>query len=180
MSKRRTLVLDTSAFIAGFDPYTVKDDLYSGPAVGRELAERSLFKIRFDAAVDRGVLKVCEPSSRYVSMVKKFSIEIGDILFLSDADMQVLALAMQLKDDGYTPTIVTDDYAIQNVAERIKVNYVPLITFGIRFYLQWLLYCPACRKNYPSDYRLRTCEICGTQLKRKPLTKKPVAKDDER
>ncbi len=180
MSKRRTLVLDTSAFIAGFDPYTVKDDLYSVPAVGQELAERSLFRLRFYAAVDRGALKVCEPRSHYVRMIKESSKEIGDMLFLSKADMQVLALAMQLKDGGGAPTIVTDDYAIQNVAEKIKVDYVPLVTFGIRFHLQWLLYCPACRKNYPSDYRLGACQICGTQLKRKPLTKKPVVKDDER
>jgi len=176
MSKRRTIVLDTSAFIAGFDPSMVEDELYSVPEVGRELAEKSMPKLRFDAAAERGALIIRKPNSNYVKMVRESSKEIGDMLFLSEADIQLLALAMQLKDDGCTPTIVTDDYSIQNVAGKIGVDYVPLTTFGIRYYLHWLLYCPACRKNYPSDYGFARCEICGAQLKRKPLARTPVRK----
>jgi UPF0271 protein len=174
MSDRRTIVLDTSAFIAGFDPSAVNDDLYSVPAVREELSRRSLSKLRFDAAVDGGRLKVQEPSSHYLNMVKKSSKEVGDMRFLSEADMQILALTMQLKENGYKPTIVTDDYSIQNVAIKIKVDFASLATFGIRSYLHWQLYCPACRRRYPADYKFDKCEICGTRLKRKPLNKRPV------
>jgi len=175
--KSKIIILDTSAFIAGFDPFAVEEDLYSVPAVGEELTRNSLPKLRFDAAADRGRLRVQHPNSHYMRLAEQSSKEIGDLLFLSEADMQILALAAQLKDDGHSPTIVTDDYSIQNVARRIDVDFAPLLTFGIRFYQRWLLYCPACRRKYPSDHRSDRCEICGTRLKRRPLSKRPIAKD---
>lgn len=39
--------------------------------------------------------------------------------YLSKADLQVLALAMELKRRGLRPLIVTDDYSIQNVTNKI-------------------------------------------------------------
>jgi len=179
MSKKRIIMLDASAFIAGFDPFSVDDNFYSVPSVGRELVNGSLPRLRFDAAMERGKLKVLEPGSSFLNMVKEISKEIGDIRLLSQADMEILALAMQLKEDGYAPTIATDDYSIQNVARKINVDFTPLMTFGIRYYLHWLLYCPACHKQYPSDYPFERCEICGIRLKRKPLNKKPVTREGE-
>jgi UPF0271 protein len=95
------------------------------------------------------------------------------------ADKQVLALALELKDIGYQPQIVTDDYSIQNVANQLSIQFAPLMTFGIRYRFLWALYCPACHRKYPADYRSKRCEICGTELKRKPLEKTPVKEKDE-
>lgn len=180
MNRLKAIVLDTSAFIAGFDPAALDDDLYSVPAVQEELADGSLSRLRFDAAAERARLKVREPSSHHLDMVKESSKEIGDMLFLSEADLQILALAMELKASGHAPTIVTDDYSIQNVAKKIGVDFTPLATYGIRYYLHWLLYCPACRKKYPSDYESERCEVCGTRLKRKPIRKRPVKQEESR
>lgn len=180
MNRPRTIVLDTSAFIAGFDPAAVDDNLYSVPTVRQELADGSLSRLRFDAAAEGARLKVREPSSHHLDIVKESSKEIGDMLFLSEADLQILALAMELKASGHAPTIVTDDYSIQNVAKKIGVDFTPLATYGIRYYLHWLLYCPACRKKYPSDYRSGRCEVCGTRLKRKPVRKTPVKQKGSR
>lgn len=174
MGSRRTIVLDTSAFIAGFNPSAVDYDLYTVPEVERELIKASLPEVRFQAAVEAGKLKVQTPDALHVAAIKEASKETGDILYLSEADMFVLALAAQLKDEGCTPTIVTDDYSMQNVATKIGINFTSLATFGIRFYLKWLIYCPACRRKYPSDYKYKDCEVCGTSLKRKPQTKSPV------
>ncbi len=174
MGRRKTIVLDTSAFMAGFDPFAVEDELYSVPAVGKELISSSLIKLKFEAATESGKIKIVEPSPKYLNMAKESSKETGDLDSLSEADMKVLALAMQLKDDGACPNIVTDDYSIQNVARKINVEFTPLITLGIRFYLHWLRYCPACRKKYPPDYGQDLCEVCGTRLKRKPVAKKEI------
>jgi UPF0271 protein len=127
-------------------------------------------------AVGNAKLKIKQPSAEFMDKVKEASKKVGDILSLSEADKQVLALALELKIAGFTPLIVTDDYSIQNVANQIGVEFAPLMTFGIRFRLHWILYCPACHKKYPSDYRLKTCEVCGTVLKRKPLRKTLVEK----
>jgi UPF0271 protein len=168
--------LDTSAFIAGFDPFSVDEEQHSVPMVRGELASNSLPWVRFNTAIESGRLRVRTPDTRFLSRVKEASKTVGDMRFLSEVDMQVLALALELKTTGRDPLIVTDDYSIQNVANQISVNFTSLMTFGIRFKLHWILYCPACHRKYPPDYKLKRCEVCGTQLKRKPLRKTPVRK----
>jgi len=175
-AKQRIIVLDTSAFIAGFDPLTIQNEQYSVPLVKEELVSNSLAWTRLTTAIGSAKLKIKQPSAEFVEKVREASKKVGDILSLSEADQQVLALALELKGSGYTPLIVTDDYSIQNVANQIDVEFAPLMTFGIRYRLHWILYCPACHKKYPSDYKLKTCEVCGTVLKRKPLTKTLVKK----
>jgi len=132
--------------------------------------------VRFNTARESGRLRVKTPNTRFLKRVKEASKTVGDMRFLSDVDMQVLALALELRSTGYDPHIVTDDYSIQNVANQIGVNFTSLMTFGIRFRLHWILYCPACHRKYPPDYKPKLCEVCGTQLKRKPLRKTPVRK----
>lgn len=171
---QKVLVLDASAFIAGFDPLSFAEVQYSVPEVGRELLSNSLPRLRFTTAVDSGKLKVKVPSSQFLGRVKEASKRVGDVLFLSDADLQVLALSLELKAEGYDPQIVTDDYSIQNVADQLEMEFASLMTYGIRYRLKWVIYCPACHRKYPSDYRLKVCEICGTKLRRKPLGKRAV------
>ncbi|MFQ6086512.1 MAG: NOB1 family endonuclease [Candidatus Bathyarchaeia archaeon] len=171
------MVLDTSAFIAGFDPFSIVDDVYSVGAVEVELASGSLPWVRFKTAVENRKLKLRAPKAEFLDRVKESSRDVGDMLFLSDVDLQVLALALELKSAGNEPLIVTDDYSIQNVADQLGLEFAPLMTFGIRFRLHWIRYCPACRRKYPPDYKHRKCEVCGTELKRKPLRKTALKKE---
>jgi len=174
VDRQKIFVLDTSAFIAGFDPFSIQDPMYSVPGVRNELANNSLPWTRFSTAVASGKLKVQAPRVEYVERVRVSSKAVGDLLFLSEADKQVLALALELKDTGFKPQIVTDDYSIQNVANQLSIEFASLMTFGIRYRFHWTLYCPACYRKYPADYRSKHCQICGTELKRKPLGKTPV------
>ena len=144
------------------------------PTVHEELIADSLAWVRFNAAVESGKLKVKMPHESSILKVKQSSKAVGDLLYLSEADLNVLALAMELKGEGYSPSIITDDYSIQNVANQIGVGFTSLMTFGIRFRLYWMVYCPACHRNYPADYKMKKCKICGTTLKRKPLQKQPI------
>ena len=167
-------MLDTSAFIAGFDPFSVFDEQYTVPAVMEELIANSMPWVRFTAAVEAGRLKVRTPKEHSIRMVRESSKALGDVLYLSAADLDVLALALELKDEGCLPSIVTDDYSIQNVANQLGLGFSSLMTYGIRYRLRWILYCPACHHKYPSDYKFKNCKICGTVLKRKPLARKLV------
>jgi len=169
--KEKIIILDTSAFIAGFDPFSIQNEQYSVPTVEKELFSDSLSWTRFNAAVENKKLHIKEPSADFVNKVKEASKTVGDVSLLSEADLRVLALALEIKNKGDTPLIVTDDYSIQNVANQIGVEFAPLMTFGIRFRLHWIRYCPACYRKYASDYKPRNCKICGTKLKRKPLKK---------
>jgi UPF0271 protein len=171
MGSRTALILDTSAFIAGFNPSAVDAELFSVPEVEQELTKAGLPKVRFDSAVQSRKLKVRQPESIFLGKAREASKQVGDLLYLSEVDIRILALALQLKTEGQTSTIVTDDYSIQNVAGKMGINYLPLTTFGIKYYLKWTLYCPACRKKYPPDHKSQICKICGTTLKRKPEAK---------
>ncbi|MGQ9461233.1 MAG: NOB1 family endonuclease [Candidatus Bathyarchaeaceae archaeon] len=166
--------MDTSAFIAGFDPLSAGESQYSVPMVRKELASKSMPWVRFKAAVENRKLRVRKPKISFLKKVKEASKSVGNVRYLSEADMQVLALALELKSTGLDPLIVTDDYSIQNVANQMGVNFTSLMTYGIRFRFDWILYCPACHRKYPPDYKFKSCEICGTELKRKPLRKTPL------
>lgn len=168
---KRVIVLDTSAFVAGFDPFSVSAEQYTVPLVREEMITSALKGVRFETALECGKVKVKEPDKACLEKVKASANLVGDAFFLSEADLQVLALAMELKALQQTPLIVTDDYSIQNVANQLGIEFASLATFGIRFRLNWIRYCPACHRRYPPGYKSRRCEVCGTELKRKPLRK---------
>jgi UPF0271 protein len=140
--------------------------------VREEIRESSMAWVRFKTATESGKLKVRLPRKIFIDKVKESATVVGDTFFLSKTDLHVLALALELKTHGYSPLIATDDYSIQNVANQIGIEFTSLVTFGIRFRLQWARYCPACHKKYPAEYKLRKCEVCGTELRRKAVKKK--------
>jgi len=167
--KDKIIVLDSSALIAGLDPFSIEGDECTVPEVEKELSPTSMAKTRFKAAVEYGKLKLITPEEKFIESVKRVSSELGDIKFLSHVDILILALALKLKKEGLNPIIATDDYSIQNVADKLGIKYASLATFGIKKLLYWVLYCPACKRNYPPNYNSMTCEVCGTELKRKAL-----------
>jgi UPF0271 protein len=129
---------------------------------------------RFRTAIDSGKLQVRYPTETFLAEVDKSSEAVGDIRFLSQVDKQVLALALELKSHGENSLIVTDDYSIQNVSNQLGLEFTPLMTFGIRYRLNWAIYCPACHRQYPPDHRMKTCQACGTELKRKAIRRTPL------
>jgi UPF0271 protein len=162
------MVLDTSAFLVGFDPFSVGEDQATVPQVKDEIRTNSMTWMRFKTAVENGKLKVRVPHEEFLKKVKASAITVGDSFFLSETDVQILALALELKAKGRSPRIVTDDYSIQNVAAQLGIEFASLATFGIRRLLEWVRYCPACHREYPADCSSMKCTICGTELKRKP------------
>jgi UPF0271 protein len=162
------MVLDTSAFVAGFDPFSVSEEQFTTPTVEEEINARNLTTLRFNTAIDSGRLKVRAPSPMFLGKAKTSAASVGDSSVLSKTDLEVLALALELKAEGGSPQIITDDYAIQNMAKHLDVGFTSLATFGIRHVLNWVRYCPACHRQYPTDYKSKVCTVCGTALKRKP------------
>jgi UPF0271 protein len=172
--KRRSIVLDTSAFIAGFDPSSISEETYTIPEVGDELINGSMSKIRFLTSIESGKLIVIKPSSKYIDLVKAVSDETGDSGYLSKTDISILALAAQLKENGHDPIIATDDYSMQNTAEKLGLKFASLANFGIRYQFHWILYCPTCGRRYPPNQKITICENCGEKLKREPKKRKLV------
>jgi UPF0271 protein len=167
-TNRDIFVLDTSAFLAGFDPFSLGVEQVTVPKVEEEILRNSMIKMRFETAVESGKVRVKVPTQEFSDVAKASASKVGDLFKLSEADMQLLSLAFELKASGYTPQIITDDYSIQNVATQMGIVFLPLATFGIKRLLEWVRYCPACHRQYPVNCKSKECQVCGTELKRKP------------
>jgi len=168
MYKERVLVLDTSAFIIGLDLFNLDLTLYTTPSIIEEL-KSFWVKVKCLTALDLKKLKVLSPEKSFLDKVAEASEKTGDRQKLSEADLSILALALELKVKGEKPTIVTDDFSVQNVAQHLNMEYIPATHDKIKFYIEWVWYCPGCRNTFPSKKGLRFCPICGSQLKRKAV-----------
>ena len=147
---------------------------YTVPMVREETFKESMIKFRLKMAIESGKLRIRTPKKEYLKRAESSAKRLGDSFYVSETDSQVLALALQLREEGQEPIIATDDYSIQNVADQMGIEFSPLSTLGIRFRLRWVRYCPACYRRYPSEYDSDKCKVCGTQLKRKPYEKEKI------
>ncbi len=154
----------------GLDPLGLDLESYTVQDVADEIREHSGLSDRVAISRSSGKLKIQSPTSASIEEVSRRANLLGDRVVLSRADTSVLALALDLCGEGKIPVLVSDDYAVQNVAEELKIAYQPLATLGIRQKFKWTLYCPACFRRYHQK-SLTVCTICGTQLKRKPVQK---------
>ncbi len=113
-------------------------------------------------SLDTGRLKVWEASSSSVRLVEERLKEIGGEL--SETDMRVIALGLDLRGRGMDPVILTDDYGLQNLAEVLGVEYSSVATAGIRSVYRWRKQCPACKREFGVERE--SCPICGNRLRR--------------
>lgn len=169
----RVLVLDTSAFIMGFNPSQPGEN-YTVDAVENELSPGTMVQLRFRVSKEKGNLTVKVPSPRGRGTVDEASAKTGDKGYVSQADRDVVALAWDLKQSGLDPVIVSDDYAVQNLAEHLGLNYGSLANFGIVHKFQWIMHCPACHRRYKGPEK--KCRVCGTELRRKVLSRSKIAR----
>jgi rRNA maturation endonuclease Nob1 len=172
----RVLVLDTSALVMGLNPSGLSLPIYSVPSVMNELIPHTMPHSRFVASRDSGRLVVRKPSPSSVKAVEEASSRVGDVGVLSTADLDVLALALDLRESGSLPLIVTDDYAIQNVSETLAIEHGSLATFGISKKFEWIYHCPACFRKYTVEDADQVCRVCGTRLKRKVVKAEKAAR----
>ena len=148
------LVLDTSAILSGMD---FAGDVYLPSSVLRE-ARKGGLDPRLEAVLETKS-RVFEPRDRDLRQVSEASRETGDDASLSQTDQEVLALALQLE-----AAVVTDDYAIQNVADRLGLRYHPALLPGIRKRKSWSFRCRGCGRYWPQT--LEACPVCGAEVRR--------------
>jgi len=168
------VLLDTSAFIMGYEAGDVDAEQYTVPAVREELWNGGLPKIRLDTALRTQKLRMLSPIGQYVIDVENTAVELGEMAALSHADKELLALGLQLKAEGKKPIVVSDDYSVQNLADRLGLRHRSLATPGIKRRFEWVVYCPGCRRTFRKPQPGGLCPTCGTELKRKPVRKKPA------
>ncbi|WP_158055670.1 NOB1 family endonuclease [Halorussus halophilus] len=147
-------VLDSSAFI---NEYHTQADTATIPLVREELEDESAY--RFDAMEGSG-MHIHIPRDDAVEKVRRAAGETGDLDELSDTDIRLVAAAFEL--DG---TLVTDDYAMQNVSEHLDVSVEVIAQDGISEQRNWRFQCQGCGREF--DENKDRCPICGSELTRK-------------
>jgi UPF0271 protein len=126
------------------------DDSVCPPGVVDELRRYN------DPRIDRwgDLLRVSDCTSSSVDAVKAAAKKSGDLGRLSDVDISVIALALDIGG-----AVLTDDYSIQNVSKILGVEYRPVGTSGIKKVEKWNYRCSGCGKWFKEN--VNECPICG-------------------
>jgi len=147
-------VLDSSAFI---HEYHTDESIASVPLVREELEDESAY--RFDALEGSG-MHMHIPDEETIERIERAARETGDFEELSRTDIRLVAATFEL--DG---RLVTDDYAMQNVAEKLEVDVEVIAREGIDEQRDWRYQCQGCGREF--DEHHSRCPICGSELSRK-------------
>ncbi len=147
-------VLDSSAFINEFH---TDGDIATIPAVREELEDESAY--RFDALEGSG-MHLHIPDGETVKRIERAARETGDLETLSRTDVRLIAAAFELDS-----RLVTDDYAMQNVADRLNVAVEVIDRDGIDEQRSWRFQCQGCGREF--DEHHDRCPVCGSDLSRK-------------
>lgn len=147
-------VLDASAFIK---EYNTTGRTATVPRVREELTAESGY--RFDALEGSG-MHVHVPDTMAIDRVERAARDSGDFGELSETDVRLLAAAIELD-----ATLVTDDYAMQNVAEQLSIGVDSIDREGITEERDWEFQCVGCGRVYDDDPE--RCPVCGSECTRK-------------
>jgi len=151
-------ILDASAFYAGI-PFSTTDEFFTTSLIFDEIKHIKKNHDAIGTLMETKRLKISDPDAEFVDKIKVASKKTGDFNQLSKQDISVIALCLQMNGE-----IITDDFAISNVAKNLNLKVSPLMTSGINDVGNWIHYCLGCKKNFESGSE---CPLCGTRLKRK-------------
>ena len=153
-------MLDSSAFYAGI-PFSSNEPSYITSLVYNEIEHIKKDHDAIQILIETKRLTINEPEDRFVTSTIDAAKKSGDFSNLSDEDISTIALSLQLNAD-----LVTDDFAVSNVAKSINIKVIPVMTNGIKNVVIWKYYCPGCKTDFS---KLTECRRCGNKLKRKAM-----------
>ncbi len=153
-------ILDASAFYAGV-PFRTSNDCYTTSLVYDEIKHIKKNHDALGTLLETNRLKIREPDTDSTKAATDAAKNTGDFTQLSKQDLSVIALGIEL--DG---EIISDDFAISNVAKNLGLKISPIMTQGIKDVGKWVHYCPGCKTSHESG---KECPMCATPLKRKLL-----------
>ena len=147
-------VLDATAIRAGV-PTQDRTQHFTVPGVVDEVRRGKIAR-NLELALEMSItVRVPEPEA--LRVVAAAASKTGDDGRLSETDIQVLALALELK-----ATIISDDYSVQNVAKVLEIPCQGNLE-GIRKVIHWTYRCRGCGRYY--EEAQPDCPICGSEVR---------------
>ena len=153
-------VLDSSAFYAGI-PFSSNEPSYITPLIYNEIEHIKKDHDAIRILIETKRLMINEPDNQFIITANNAAKKSGDFPNLSHEDISAIALSIQLKAE-----LVTDDFAVSNVAKNLSIKVVPVMTSGIKNVVTWKYYCPGSKTDVS---KVTECPRCGNRLKRKPM-----------
>ena len=159
---KQFFVIDTSAILSGKHINIENGKMITTPGVTNEFSPGGKDNRNFEFLLSKG-LEVLTPSKESLDTIIKKSKETGDKTRLSNTDVEILALALDIKNNNDNVIILTDDYSIQNLAEALKIEYQSINQKVITKSFKWDFRCPGCNRRFKQSIKI--CPICGTETK---------------
>ena len=144
-------ILDTCAFLTQKHP---TGEFVTVPGIKTEIVNRQSRQYFENMLATH--LKVMKAQKDSYDVINKEAKETGDYDVLSKVDMDILALGYECKG-----TIITDDFAIQNVALALEVKFLSCSGKVISEKRAWRYKCTAC--NHNEKVKLKNCSVCGNE-----------------
>jgi UPF0271 protein len=148
--------LDATAFYQGFHLHSNNTCITTG-LVFEEISHiQEKFSV-LESLISNKRIVILEPNEKTIKMIKSIITKIGETR-LSKADISIIALAKESN-----ATLVTDDFAICNLAKTLAIELLNLGTKGIKDTRKWIKFCKSCGKGYPPTQKV--CSLCGNKLR---------------
>ena len=163
MNKTKIYILDTSAILSGKTINLDNAKMVTTQGISDELKPGGRDYQSFQYLIEQG-LAIQLPTRESTDKIKDASNKTGDTYRLSKADIEILALALDIsEDDTKEAIILTDDYSIQNVAHFLNIKFESVSQSGITKRFKWNCRCRGCGKKFKENIKI--CPICGAETK---------------
>jgi len=153
MSKKKPSVIDAAIFIQGMDVEGV-----TTPKVVEEVKDPES-RLFLGGLISAGKVRVLSPSRESIEAVKDAARRTGELGELSEADLEILALAYELNG-----ILFTDDYNLQNIAKTLGIEFRTLKR-GIKRVIRWNYVCIGCGKKFKEMPPEGICPDCGSPVR---------------
>ncbi len=151
---RNVYVVDSGFFIEGINVNI--SDVYTTSHVEKEI-KSYIARIRIESLKSQG-LKIVEIDDKDIDNIKKRL----NCKNLSDTDISLIALCFKLREKGYNPVLITNDYSLQNIAKILGFEVLGIGSKRIRKVYFPIKYCKNCKIYYSDDEKF--CKNCNSKL----------------
>ena len=153
-------MLDATAFYAGI-PFSSQDSYYVTTMVYDEIKHIKKNHSALEILLDSKRLVIHDPDINFEEKVRYTAKETGDLKSLSNEDISSISLSLE-----FNTALISDDFAISNVAKQLGIEIIPLMTKGIKITGKWINYCPSCGTSSSKSI----CQNCGYKMRRKLIS----------
>jgi rRNA maturation endonuclease Nob1 len=160
-SPYKVIIIDTACILQGVS-LSRKDIRVAAPEdVINEVRSR-VPKMRLEQMLNSGTVQICGATKDGITAARQAAGKTGDLPNLSQADISVIALAMEQKKVGIEPIVYTGDYAVQNVLKSQGLAFRSVANEGIKAVIKWIYKCDVCKTIFKSPPEGDVCPECGT------------------